>query len=34
MSEFDVLVPSSGGKDSAVVAHKLKYEYNMNPLLQ
>ena len=30
--EFDVLVPSSGGKDSAVVAHKLKYEYNMNPL--
>ena len=28
----DVLVPSSGGKDSACVAHKLKYEYNMNPL--
>ena len=25
-------MPSSGGKDSAFVAHKLKYEYNMNPL--
>ena len=30
--EFDCLVPSSGGKDSAFVAHKLKYEYNMHPL--
>ena len=29
---FDILVPSSGGKDSAVVAHQLKYKYNMNPL--
>ena len=29
---FDVLVPSSGGKDSAYVAHQLKYQYNMNPL--
>jgi N-acetyl sugar amidotransferase len=29
---FDVIVPSSGGKDSDVVAHKLKYKYNMNPL--
>ena len=29
---YDCLVPSSGGKDSAFVAHKLKYEYNMNPL--
>ena len=28
----DVVVPSSGGKDSAYVAHQLKYEYNMNPL--
>jgi len=28
----DVIVPSSGGKDSAVVAHKLKYVYGMNPL--
>ena len=26
--KFDVIVPSSGGKDSAVVAHKLKYKYN------
>lgn len=29
---FDVIVPSSGGKDSAVVAHQLKFEYGMNPL--
>jgi N-acetyl sugar amidotransferase len=29
---FDVVVPCSGGKDSATVAHKLKYEYGMNPL--
>ena len=31
--EYDVLVPGSGGKDSVLVAHKLKYKYNMNPLL-
>ena len=30
--DYDVIVPGSGGKDSAMVAHKLKYEYNMNPL--
>lgn len=29
---YDVIVPSSGGKDSFFVAHKLKYEYGMNPL--
>ena len=29
---YDCIVPSSGGKDSATVAHKLKHEYNMNPL--
>ena len=29
---FDCLVPSSGGKDSGIVAHMLKYEFNMNPL--
>jgi len=29
---YDVIVPSSGGKDSAFVAHQLKYKYNMNPL--
>lgn len=29
---FDVLVPSSGGKDSTFVAHELKYKYGMNPL--
>ena len=28
----DVIVPSSGGKDSGFVAHQLKYKYNMNPL--
>jgi N-acetyl sugar amidotransferase len=29
---FDVIVPSSGGKDSSCVAHRLKYEYGMHPL--
>lgn len=29
---YDCLVPVSGGKDSAFVAHQLKYKYNMNPL--
>ena len=29
---WDVIVPSSGGKDSGYVAHQLRYEYNMNPL--
>ncbi|PJB71807.1 MAG: N-acetyl sugar amidotransferase [Alphaproteobacteria bacterium CG_4_9_14_3_um_filter_47_13] len=29
---FDVIVPSSGGKDSAYVAHQLKHEYGMTPL--
>ena len=29
---FDVLVPSSGGKDSVYVAHLLKFKYGMNPL--
>jgi len=29
---YDVIVPSSGGKDSAFVAYTLKYKYNMNPL--
>ena len=28
----DVVVPSSGGKDSAFVAHVLKHKYNMNPI--
>ena len=30
---WDVIVPSSGGKDSGDVAHQLRYEYGMNPLL-
>ena len=29
---YDVIVPSSGGKDSGYVAHMLKYEYDMNPI--
>ena len=29
---FDCVVPSSGGKDSAWVAHELKVKYNMHPL--
>ena len=31
--DWDVIVPSSGGKDSGYVAHLLKYKYGMNPLL-
>ena len=30
--EYDVLVPSSGGKDSSFTAHLLKSKYGMNPL--
>lgn len=29
---YDVVVPGSGGKDSAYVSHVLKYRYGMNPL--
>jgi N-acetyl sugar amidotransferase len=29
---FDVVVPGSGGKDSFLVAHILKFKYNMHPL--
>ena len=29
---WDVVVPSSGGKDSGYVAHQLKYRYGMNPI--
>jgi N-acetyl sugar amidotransferase len=29
---YDVIVPGSGGKDSAFTAHLLKYKYKMNPL--
>lgn len=29
---FDVIVPSSGGKDSSIVSHQLKYKYGMHPL--
>lgn len=30
--EYDVIVPGSGGKDSAYTSHILKYKYGMNPL--
>ena len=30
--EYDVIVPGSGGKDSAFTSHILKYKYGMNPL--
>lgn len=30
--KWDVVVPGSGGKDSAFVAHQLKVKYGMNPL--
>jgi N-acetyl sugar amidotransferase len=29
---YDCIVPGSGGKDSAMAAHILKYKYGMNPL--
>ena len=29
---YDVLVPGSGGKDSAMAAHLLKYKFGMHPL--
>jgi N-acetyl sugar amidotransferase len=29
---YDCIVPCSGGKDSSVVAHKLKHEHGMHPL--
>lgn len=29
---YDVIIPGSGGKDSAYTAHILKYKYKMNPL--
>ena len=31
-SGYDVIVPCSGGKDSAMVAHRLKHEHGMHPL--
>ncbi|MEI7612345.1 MAG: N-acetyl sugar amidotransferase [Betaproteobacteria bacterium] len=29
---YDIIVPGSGGKDSAYTSHLLKYRYGMNPL--
>ena len=31
-ASYDVVIPGSGGKDSAFTAHILKYKYGMNPL--
>lgn len=30
--QYDIVVPGSGGKDSAFTSHILKYKYGMNPL--
>ncbi|MBD1153669.1 N-acetyl sugar amidotransferase [Pelagibacterales bacterium SAG-MED23] len=30
--EFDCIVPGSGGKDSCMASHTLKFKYDMNPL--
>ncbi len=30
--QFDVVVPCSGGKDSSMIAHRLKHEFGMTPL--
>lgn len=30
--EYDIIVPGSGGKDSAYTSHILKYKFGMNPL--
>ena len=30
---YDVVVPGSGGKDSVMAGHLLKYKYGMNPIL-
>ena len=32
-SGYHCVVPFSGGKDSASIAYKLKFEYGLNPLL-
>jgi N-acetyl sugar amidotransferase len=30
--KWDCVVPASGGKDSSLIAHKMKYDYDMHPL--
>ena len=32
-NHYDCVVPWSGGKDSSSIAHKLKFEFGLNPLL-
>ena len=31
-TEYDCIIPGSGGKDSAFTSHILKYKYGLNPL--
>lgn len=31
--DYDCIVPWSGGKDSSYIAHRLKFEFGLNPLL-
>ena len=31
--EYDCVVPGSGGKDSGMASHILKYKYGMHPLM-
>ena len=33
LGAYDCIVPWSGGKDSSAIAHKLKFEFGLNPLL-
>ena len=30
--DYDIIIPCSGGKDGSMVAHQMKYVYDMNPL--
>jgi len=30
--KWDCIIPASGGKDSSLIAYKMKYEYDMHPL--
>ncbi len=32
-NQYDCIVPWSGGKDSSMIAYRLKFEFNLNPLL-
>ena len=32
-TDYDCIVPWSGGKDSSTIAYRLKFEFGLNPLL-